>query len=142
MAWLAALLFGVVGAGFLGILISDDQGPVLQGAAMLVGVAGLGFGGQMFLKAPVTTTLIDPSARRVEFRQSWLLYGRRLVFGFEDLVGVEVEERDDSEGHPCWRPVFVLGDGRRLALAAIAIHDRERVEGLVRRVERALGRPV
>jgi hypothetical protein len=142
MAWLAALLFGAVGTGFIGILINDDQGPMLQGAALVVGVAGIGIGGQLFLKAPVTRTLIDTSARRVELRQTWLLYGRRLVFDVEDLVGVEVEEHDDSDGPPCWRPVFVLTDGRRVAMAAIAVHDREHVEGLVRRAQAALRGPV
>lgn len=129
--WLLAGLFGFVGACFLVLAAKElERGnPGLPAAgAMAAGFAGIivafyaaGQAERLILRADRLRRTVHLSGR-LPWRRRDMSWQRH------EIMGVEIEQDEDSDGDPIWRAVLALETGEHVPLMACWRHDRAACE--------------
>jgi hypothetical protein len=120
---------------------ANDLEPWERLASLGIGV-GVSIGAVWWLaRNPRTHVRLDLARRHVQVVRIGLSGRHMRRLSFDDLEIAEVEQGNDSEGGPIWRPVVRLRDGQRVLLSELWSHDREGVAEGVAVVAAACGLP-
>lgn len=120
---------------------ANELEPWERLASLGIGV-GVSIGAAWWLaRNPKTHVQLDLARRRVQVVRTGLSGRHVRRLSFDELEIAEVEQGNDDEGGPIWRPVVRLRNGQRVLLSELWSHDRVGVAEGVAVVAAACGLP-
>ena len=141
--WVLAICFLV--SGVLALLATlqkvSTEGWELFRAAAVIGMAAcaIAAGIVIFIHSPAIVISMQPG-RGATIVRSWCFVRRREVVDWDEILTVELQQDQDSEGGFVFKPILVLHSGKQIPLAANWSHNKPACESATSEIRALLDR--
>lgn len=138
--WLLGLFFMAVGipfvAGPLGLFTNNDEVSLLPKIfAVVMGCIAVGVGVYLISEAPVTVSVFNRLRDEVVITQRGLFKKSERRIALVEIKSAAIEEKEDDDGDPIYRPFITLHDQQIILLSSLWIHGKEGTEEVVTAVQ-------
>jgi len=126
--WIFGLFFALVGGVFVygalgGFTDYARHGFWMLAPAFAAGSVGVGVGGWMIYRAPVTKIIINRIEQTLSMTRYGLFGRRQTFYTFDEISEFSLIEERDSEGDPIFSLGMNLVNGETLRISALPSHD-------------------